>query len=119
MKRFQVISFGLAALIPFGAFGADRICPPSVFPPIPSHGYKPSPLVRLVNPPAEATDLRELLGLDEFPASVQAWFRTQSGLLVLYQGNPSGRGHLTGFFKTRSGWRRMDVGEQVDCRPEA
>ena len=119
MKRILILSFALVMLLPFGALGAGRVCPVSVFPPVPSAGYKPSRLVRLVNPPAEATDLRELLGQDEFPAPVQAWFRTRSGLLVLYQGYRPDGGHLTGFFKTRSGWRKMDVGEQVDCRPEA
>ena len=119
MKQLPILSFVLVMLLPFGALGAGRVCPVSVFPPVTSAGDKPSPLVRLVNAPAEATDLRELLGPDEFPAPIQAWFRTKSGLLVLYQGHRSDAGALTGFFKTRSGWKKMAVGELVYCKPEA
>lgn len=108
----------LILLFAFGcssAIAAPKICPPKTFPLMSSNGYRPSPLIRLSNPPSEAITLRELLGHDELPVPDQAWFRTKSGLLVLYQGH-AGRGHLTGFFKTGSGWRVLDVGELIDCK---
>lgn len=117
MKKIYAVPLALGLLIPFEASSAEKICPPSVFPLRHISGHEPSPLTRLTNPPAEAQDLRALLGSDEFPPPIQAWFRTKSGLLVLYTAYTPDRGHLTGFFKASSGWRKMDAGFQIECKP--
>ncbi len=117
MKKIYAVPLVLGFFFPFAASSAEKICPPAVFPLRHTSGHEPSPLIRLTNPPAEAQGLRALLGADEFPPPIQAWFRTKSGLLVLYTAYTPDRGHLTGFFKTSSGWRKMDAGFQIECKP--